>query len=578
MLNNAELERLREFDTDKLASSIAASCRIPGNPERAVWAASYVLMRSLEDHRISIDTIDLYFETADENQQFELFIRQALGQCWDNIRELKYKFTADEFKAVLLFYNGLDVRSWGAPTPDGIAKLAARLMDAKPGAKILDIGTGLAGFIRECYGIEPDASYVGLEINAEFAIVAEMRADILGGDIKIQTGNAFDSISLNGGFSAVFANYPLGLKARNLGSVGEEYVRRLADRFPGYDKLSSMDWVFNRKAYDCVDGPGRAICIMANGSTWNTIDKRVRRSFLEQGIVEMIISLPSHIYESTAIGTCMIVLSHGHGEVMMVDASEACEKGRRMNVITDAHISQILEACDHETAISRRVSYEEIKANDFNLSPGLYLGPQEEEVENGVELGSLVSITRGAQVSASVLDELASPTRTDTQYLMLANIQNGIIDEDLPYLTEIDERLERYLLKDDDLILSKIGTPFKVAVAEIMEGQRILANGNLYILTVTDRRIDPFYLKAYLESEKGIAALKKITVGTTIPSLGVEQLKRLIIPLPPLEEQHKIKEIADEYRSCVAEYRLLQRKMSKVLDRMAHVYDSGKEG
>ena len=274
----------------------------------------------------------------------------------------------------------------------------------------------------------------------------------------------------------------------------------------------------------------------------------------------------------------MIVLSHGHGEVMMVDASEACEKGRRMNVITDAHISQILEACDHETAISRRVSYEEIKANDFNLSPGLYLGPQEEEVENGVELGSLVSITRGAQVSASVLDELASPTRTDTQYLMLANIQNGIIDEDLPYLTEIDERLERYLLKDDDLILSKIGTPFKVAVAEIKEGQKILANGNLYILTVTDKRIDPFYLKAYLESEKGIAALKKITVGTTIPSLGVEQLKRLIIPLPPLEEQHKIKEIADEYRSCVAEYRLLQRKMSKVLDRMAHVYDSGKEG
>lgn len=578
MLNKVELEKLRGFDTDKLASSIAAVCRIPGNPERAVWAAAYVLMRSLEDHQISIDTIDLYFETADENQQRELFIRQALGQCWDNIRELKYRYTADEFKAVLLFYNGLNARSWGAPTPDSIAKLAARLANVKPGAKILDIGTGLGGFIRECYGVEPDVSYVGLDTNPGLAIVARMRADILGGDIQIQTGSVFDSSSWDRSFSAVFANYPLGLKARNLGSVGEEYVRRLSDRFSGYEKLSSMDWVFNRKAYDCVDGPGRVICIMANGSTWNTTDKRVRRSFLELGIVEMVISLPPRVFENTAIGTSMIVFSHGHGEVMMVDASEACEKGRRMNVITDDHISQILEACDHETAISRRVSYEEIKANDFNLSPGLYLGPQEEEVENGVELGSLVSITRGAQVTASVLDELASPTRTDTQYLMLANIQNGMIDEDLPYLTEIDERLERYLLKNDDLILSKIGAPFKVAVAEIREGQRILANGNLYILTVTDRRIDPFYLKAYLESEKGTAALKKITVGTTIPSLGVEQLKRLIIPLPPLEEQHRIKEIADEYKACVAEYRLLQRKMSKVLDRMAHIFNSGKEG
>ena len=67
MLNKAELEKLRGFDTDKLASSIAAACRFPGNPEMAVWAAAYVLMRSLEDHKISIDTIDLYFESADEN-------------------------------------------------------------------------------------------------------------------------------------------------------------------------------------------------------------------------------------------------------------------------------------------------------------------------------------------------------------------------------------------------------------------------------------------------------------------------------------------------------------------------------
>ena len=160
----------------------------------------------------------------------------------------------------------------------------------------------------------------------------------------------------------------------------------------------------------------------------------------------------------------------------------------------------------------------------------------------------------------------------------LANVQNGIIDDDLPFLTEIDGKLEKYLLKNNDLILSKNGAPFKIAVAEIEKGRKILANGNMYIITVTDSRIDPYYLKAYLESEKGSAALKRITVGTTIPSLGVEQLKKLIIPLPPQEEQYRIKDIADEYRACISELKLLQRKTAKVLDRMEHIYDSEKEG
>ena len=79
-------------------------------------------------------------------------------------------------------------------------------------------------------------------------------------------------------------------------------------------------------------------------------------------------------------------------------------------------------------------------------------------------------------------------------------------------------------------------------------------------------------------AQKGSAALKRITVGTTIPSLGVEQLKKLIIPLPPQEEQYRIKDIADEYRACISELKLLQRKTAKVLDRMAHIYDSEKEG
>lgn len=575
MVNVNELERLRSCEVEKVAWAIGSACRGGGFPDRSVYAAAYVLLRALEDFQISIDSMDYYFQTAKETETRELFIRQSLEGCWDNIRELKYRFSPDEFKALLLFYNGSGNRGWDSPTPESVSRLAARLLRIEPGMKVLDVGTGMGGFIRECAAIAPAASYTGLEINTELAVIADIRAEILGGDIQIRLENLFDGNENDRQYDAVFANYPIGMRARGAGSLGEEYVRKLSEKEQGFARLNSLDWVFNRKAYDCVAGPGRVICMMANGSTWNTIDKNARRYFMELGIVEMVITLPPRIYETMAVGTTMIVFSHGNLKTMMVDASELCEKGRRMNVITDEHIEKILEACSHETEISRAVTFSEIAEKQFNLSPTAYLEADDEPVENGVELGSVVSITRGAQLQASALDEMASDKATEYQYLMLANIQNGIIDEELPYLRTLDEKLEKYCLKDNNLILSKNGAPFKVAVAEIQPGQHILANGNLYVMTVDETRADPYYLKAYLESEKGSAALKRITVGTTIPNLGVEQLKKLLIPLPSLVEQ---KQIADEYRACVTELKVIRRKLAKTLDRMSHVYDNSKEG
>lgn len=575
MLNLNELEKLRSCDVEKIAWTVGSACRGAGYPDRSVYAAAYVLMRALGDFQISVDSMDYYFRTAKESETRELFIRQALEGCWDNIRELKYRFSADEFKALLLFYNGSGNRGWDCTTPEGVSRLATRLLNIKPGMKVLDIGTGMGGFIRESIALAPDAVYTGLEANAEMAVIAEIRAEILGGDIQIRLENVFDGDSNDHRYNAVFANYPIGMRARGAGSLGEEYIRKLSEKMPGFARLNSLDWVFNCKAYDCVAGPGRVICIMASGSTWNTIDRNARRYFTELGIVEKVIALPPRIYETMGVGTTMIVFSHGNLKTMMVDASELCEKGRRMNVITDENIEKILEACNHETEISRAVTFNEIAEMQFNLSPAAYLEAAEEPVENGVELGSIVSITRGAQLQASALDAMASDKATGYQYLLLANIQNGIIDEELPYLREIDDKLEKYCLKNNNLILSKNGAPFKLAVAEVRDGQHILANGNLYVMTVDEARADPYYLKAYLESEKGTAALKRITVGTTIPNLGVEQLKRLLIPLPPLEEQ---KRLADEYRACVTELKILRRKTAKTIDRMSHVYDSSKEG
>ena len=56
------------------------------------------------------------------------------------------------------------------------------------------------------------------------------------------------------------------------------------------------------------------------------------------------------------------------------------------------------------------------------------------------------------------------------------------------------------------------------------------------IIELDESRANPYYIKAFFDSEQGIAALKSITVGATIPNIGVDKLKNVMIPLPSMEK------------------------------------------
>lgn len=53
-------------------------------------------------------------------------------------------------------------------------------------------------------------------------------------------------------------------------------------------------------------------------------------------------------------------------------------------------------------------------------------------------------------------------------------------------------------------------------IASVQEGNKILANGNLYVIELDEDKINPYFLKAYLESENGKAALSRVAVGAIL--------------------------------------------------------------
>ena len=98
--------------------------------------------------------------------------------------------------------------------------------------------------------------------------------------------------------------------------------------------------------------------------------------------------------------------------------------------------------------------------------------------------------------------------------------------------------------------------------------------GNLYVIRVDQNIIDPYYLKAYLESATGTLFLKRAATGMTIPSISVSNLKKILVPVPPIEEQTKV---VDEYMSICDEIELLRRRMDQAYERLHNVFDANIE-
>lgn len=541
--------------------------------ETSTIIAAYALYKaSMSSDPLSVSYDSLVSGKIGTDQTISAAIQNAFdAPTWERLSELLKEASAEIFSGIVLYSFSESYES----TPSSVINLALSILQIGDKESVAEIGCGIASVIISAFRESPHAQYSGYEINVDRYVVAKMRAELLGENVQICLQDAFSLLQESTSrYDKVFSNYPFGLQLRNL-SGGAEYLKKLEQKYPGISKATSSDWIFNALLCHIIKDTGKAIGIMTNGSTWNSNDMPIRKYFAESGMIEAVISMPKKLFSFTNIPTTLVVFSHGNCGVRMVDATNICQQGRRQNEFSQKDVQTITHALAADSEFSRFIPLEELRENDYTLNLDRY-NIRREAIENGVPFGKIVKgITRGAPCTARQLDDMVSDKVTNMQYLMLSNIRDGLIDEKLPYLTEIEPKYEKYCLKNDDLILSKNGYPYKVAVASVKDGQKILANGNLYIIEVDRERANPYYLKAFFESEHGISALKSITVGATIPNIGVEMLKGLVIPLPSMEEQNRI---AQKYQSALDEITVLKLKLEKAVNRLYHIFDVESEG
>ena len=574
LLSDAENEKIRQIRSDVDYCLHSAGVQFPTS-----GLLSTYLLYKISSLSEPIDYADIKENRIGLRDDIWMEINERLGEeGLLQISTLVGKYSAEEFANAAVTYNIAESLSRfdDMVTPHSVIELAKAILAIRSGERVLDVGCGYATFPLAAADQVPDADYFGYEIAASRKAVAEIRSELLGHDLQIEQRDAFSVLQDDTvpRFNKVFSNYPFGMKLRNLAS-GTILLDQMAKEYPDLSKATSSDWVFNALLCKLLAADGKAIGIMTNGSTWNSIDAPMRKYFVDHGLIEAIIALPARLFTYTNIATTMIVLSHGNQTIRMVDASKHYCAGRRVNELSAENIETICNALSVDSEYSKAVTTKEIHNNEYTLNPSRYL-ESKVLVQNAVPFESVIkSITRGAPCTAKQLDGMVSETATNMQYLMLANIQGGLIDDKLPYLSHIEPKLEKYCLKNNSLILSKNGYPYKIAVAEVRENQKILANGNLYIIELNEEKVNPYYLKAFFESEQGAASLKSITVGAVIPNIGVEQLKKLQVPVPPMAEQISF---VQRYQSIMDEIAVLKLKLEKSENRLHHMFDEESEG
>lgn len=573
LLSDEQSEKIRQIRSDVAHCLHLAGIHFPTSDLLSVY-----LLYKIATFSKPVDYYDIKENKIGLQDDIWMEIKERLGEKgWLQLSTMIGKYSAEEFANTVVTYDISDSlgRFDDTVTPQSVVKLSKAILDIQPGERVLDLGCGYGTFLLAAADQVPNAEYIGYEIVASRKVITEIRSELLGHHFQIEQRDAFSALEDESvpRFNKAFSNYPFGMKLRNLVS-GTTLLDQMAKEHPNLSKATSSDWVFNALLCELLTSDGKAIGIMTNGSTWNSIDAPMRKYFVENGLIEAIIALPAKLFTYTNIATTMIVLSHGNQTIRMVDASKSYSAGRRVNELSEEDIETICNALSADSEYSKSITIKEICDNEYALNPSRYL-ESKVIIQNAVPFGSVIkSITRGAPCTAKQLDDMVSETATNMQYLMLANIQDGFIEDKLPYLSHIEPKFEKYCLKNNSLILSKNGYPYKIAVAEVRENQKILANGNLYIIELNEDVVNPYYLKAFFESEQGFASLKSITVGAVIPNIGVEQLKKLQVPVPPMEEQLKF---VQRYQAILDEIAVLKLKLEKTKNQLHQIFDEEKE-
>ncbi|MBP4132853.1 type I restriction-modification system subunit M [Gallibacterium anatis] len=327
---------------------------------------------------------------ADRNKRLAAVLKGVAELDFGHFEDNQIDLFGDAYEFLISNYAANAGKSGGEFfTPQNVSKLIARLAlhGQSTVNKIYDPACGSGSLLLQAkkqfdaHIIEE--GFFGQEINHTTYNLARMNMflhNINYDKFNISLGDTLlnPQFGSDKPFDAIVSNPPYSVKW--IGSDDPTLIND--DRFAPAGVLapkSKADFAFILHTLSYLSAKGRAAIVTFPGIFYRGgAEQKIRKYLVDNNFIETVIALAPNLFFGTSIAVNILVLSKHKTDMMtqFIDAGELFKKETNNNVLTDEHITKIIQLFSEKADVShlaKSVDYQTIVDNDYNLSVSTYV-------------------------------------------------------------------------------------------------------------------------------------------------------------------------------------------------------------
>lgn len=496
-------------------------------------------------------------------------------------------------------------------TPYPIVKLAVEMIAPKPNEKVIDPACGSGGFLIQTISHvcrnDPDvdkAAYIkehirGIEFNPDVALSAMIRLAFEGGaGTEIACANALvENEQLNNSFDVVLTNPPFGSK----GKVEDQRILKSYLLARRWNKTEKSDWevtrnilagqspdiLFIEKCLNLLCPGGRMAIVLPDGLLQNVSNSHIRFWIRSQAKVLSVVSIPQEAFVpcGTGIKTSLLLLQKlpakaadvfmarirkigydvkgqpiykrdNHGRLIRT-SSGMCVADDDMEDIVSAYSD--FKNGELRTRSDKIYSFPEQLLNT-RLDVDHYW-PEDLQLIEHLKASGAKPLSEIADILNETDDFRLIPD-TEIRYIAISDVDSRTMQVVSQQTIRSHEAPSRatYLVREGDIITAisgaSTGTPrHATALLTKDEDGAICSNGFAVLRNI--HGVEPLFLLVYMRTEYYLRQVRRLMTGHAIPSISIEDLSKVLVPIPPKAEQERI-------TNAVASIQVMRKEALKV--------------
>ncbi len=282
-------------------------------------------------------------------------------------------------------------------TPECVVKTLVEVLEPTKG-RVFDPACGSGGmfvqsakFIDAHAGNRGNISIYGQEFNPTTYKMCKMNLAIRG--LEIDLGNYNADSFLDDQHKTLKADYVMANPPFNMDFPDQAMSGDVRFKY-GLPPKGNANYGWIQHMLHHTNDNGKLGVVLANGSlsTQTSGEGEIRKNILEADLVEAIVAMPSQLFFTTQIPVCIWFLNKNKsqkGKTLFIDAREMGSmisrslkelKEEDIKLIADTvHSFQRGEGYKEKQGFCKAVDIEEIRKQDYILTPGIYVGIKENE-------------------------------------------------------------------------------------------------------------------------------------------------------------------------------------------------------